>query len=267
MTSVTRLTIGADVECSDGICGEISRVVVDRIGRAATHLVVEPKHRRGLGRLVPLELVDFTARQVRLSCTRAEFKRLELGEVTHPLPGNSANADYGPGHAVLWRSFRPSIGGGVALGAENLPQLVTDDKIPFGEVAIGRGDRVHAIDGDIGRVQGVLIDLDDSHVTHLLLVDEHRWGRRRDVAVPIDSVGTVEHGIRIAITKRDVHDLPSGTAIEAQAGVNQVRTSRGECATVPLQRVGESSVLGTSRRSAGPQRGFAARRHCSSRDA
>ena len=51
-------TIGAEVSCSDGVCGEVRRVVVDPVARAVTHLVVEPKYRRGHGRLVPLDLVD-----------------------------------------------------------------------------------------------------------------------------------------------------------------------------------------------------------------
>ena len=97
-------------------------------------------------------------------------------------------------------------GGVVGFGAENVPQLVTDDKIPFGEVAIRGGERVHATDGDIGRVQGVVIDSVDRHVTHILLAEGHRWGRRQ-VAIPIDSVANVDHGIRLTITKHDVHEL------------------------------------------------------------
>jgi len=208
MTSATRVTIGAVVECTDGICGAVSRVVVDPIARAATHLLVEPSHRRGLGRLVPLELVDSIGRHVRLSCTRAEFENLEPGEEIRSLPGNSADADYGPGHSVAWRHFSSGVAGGVVgSGAENVPQLVTDDKIPIGEVAIRRGEQVHATDGDIGRVHGLVIDPADRHVTHILLDEGHLWGRKQ-VAIPIDTVRTIGHGIRLEITKHDVHRLP-----------------------------------------------------------
>ncbi len=212
MTSATHITIGADVECTDGICGEVSRVVVEPTVCAATHLLVEPKHRRGLGRLVPLELVDSVGRQVRLNCSRAEFERLDPGEETHQLLGNSADADYGPGHAVSWPLLGLGVAGGaVGFSTENVPQLVTDDKIPSGEVAIGGGEHVHATDGDIGRVEGVVIDAADRHVTHILLAEGRLWSRRR-VAIPIGTIRDVDHGIRLTITKHDVRELPRSTS-------------------------------------------------------
>ena len=60
MERTTPLMIGATASCSDGVCGEVSRVVVDPVARTVTHLVVEPTGRRGLGRLVPLDLVGAT---------------------------------------------------------------------------------------------------------------------------------------------------------------------------------------------------------------
>jgi hypothetical protein len=65
MADTTPFTIGADARCTDGVCGEVSRVVVDPVARAVTHLVVEPKGREGLGRLVPLDLVDVTRGEIR----------------------------------------------------------------------------------------------------------------------------------------------------------------------------------------------------------
>jgi sporulation protein YlmC with PRC-barrel domain len=208
MTSASHFTIGADVECTDGICGEVSRVVLDPIARAATHLLVEPKHRRGLGRLVSLELVDSAGRRVRLNCTRAEFEDLDPGEETHFLPGNSADADYGPGHSISWPHFSVGVAGGV-IGdvSDNVPQLVTADKIPPGEVALRRGEHVHATDGDIGQVEGVVIDPADCHVTHILLAEGQLWTRRQ-VEIPIDTVRNVDHGVRLNITKHDVRALP-----------------------------------------------------------
>jgi len=82
MPETTQFTIGAEANCTDGVCGEVSRVVVDPIARAVTHLVVEPKHREGLARLVPLDLVDATTREIRLRCTLAEFDALDPAEET-----------------------------------------------------------------------------------------------------------------------------------------------------------------------------------------
>jgi len=63
---MTEFTIGAEASCTDGVCGEVTRVVIDPIAETVTHLVIEPKHRVGLARLVPLDLVDDTAGEVRL---------------------------------------------------------------------------------------------------------------------------------------------------------------------------------------------------------
>lgn len=102
MTETTQFTIGAEVSCSDGVCGEVSRVVVDPVARAVTHLVVEPKHRTGLGKLVPLGRLDAAKpEEIRLRCTLAEFQTLRPAEETgvvpdldpagHAPPGNRRN--------------------------------------------------------------------------------------------------------------------------------------------------------------------------------
>ena len=83
----TPFTIGADAICTDGVCGKVIRLVVDPVARAVTHLVAEPRHRPGLGRIVPLNLVDAaTPTEVRLRCTRAEFDQLGVAEETDFAP-------------------------------------------------------------------------------------------------------------------------------------------------------------------------------------
>jgi hypothetical protein len=96
MAENVQFTIGAEASCSDWACGEVTRVIVDPVVESVTHLVVEPEHRRGLGRLVPLGLIDATSGEVRLSCTQVEFGKLEPAEGTCFIPGNSGNAGYGP---------------------------------------------------------------------------------------------------------------------------------------------------------------------------
>ncbi len=203
--------IGAEVSCSDGDCGKVSRVVVDPVARAVTHLVVEPKHRQGLGRLVPLDIIDATAGEVRLSCTMAAFEQLDSAEETQFIPGSSGYAAYGPEQVLSWPYYGLGGATGMAdgLGAETagVSQTVTYDKIPLGEVGIRRGEHVHATDGAIGRVQGLVIDPRDRHVTHVLLQEGHLWGRK-EVAIPISAVTNVEDGIQLSITKQDVQDLP-----------------------------------------------------------
>jgi len=208
MGEMTQFTIGAEASCRDGACGEVSRVVVDPVARAVTHLVIEPKH--GAGRLVPLDLVDATTDEIRLSCTTAEFDKLAAAEETHFLDG-AGHPGYDQGQALYWPYYGMGTGGmgmgGMGFSAmENIPQPVTYDTVPLGEVDVRRGEQVHATDGDIGRVQGLVIDHDHG-VTHVLLQEGHLWGRK-DVAIPIGAVTKVDHGIQLNISKQQVQDLP-----------------------------------------------------------
>lgn len=216
MTDEVQFVIDTEASCTDGTCGRVSRLVVDPIARVITHLVVEPTHRQGLGRLVPLELVDSAPGQVRLRCTIAEFERLESAEETQFVPGTRGYAAYGPEQVLCW----PYYGlGGAGVAGDSVPatsQTVTYDAVPPGEVAVRRGAHVHATDGDIGQVDGLVIDRRNGHVTHVLLQEGHLWGRR-EVAIPIRAVADVDDGIRLSITRQQVADLPP-VNIDHQAG-------------------------------------------------
>jgi sporulation protein YlmC with PRC-barrel domain len=208
MADTTPFTIGADARCTDGICGEVTRVVVDPVARAVTHLVVEPKGRQGLGRLVPLDLVDATRSEIRLNCTMAEFEKLDSAEETEFVPGTPGYAAYGPEQVLAWPYA--SLGGGPSVEGEAVDgtsETITYDAIPLGEVAVRRGQRVHATDGEIGMVEGLVIDPRNHHVTHVLLQEGHLWGRK-EVAIPISAVTDLQGGIWLNIAKQDVQDLP-----------------------------------------------------------
>jgi sporulation protein YlmC with PRC-barrel domain len=215
MAETTPFTIGTEVSCSDGTCGELSRVAVDPVARAVTHLVVEPKHDPGFGRLVPLDLVDATAAGIRLRCTLAEFDKLGPAEETKFIPGGTGSVDYAEGEVLSWPYYGLGMGaglvapaGGLGVDMADIGQTVIYDKIPLGEVSVSRDQPVHATDGNIGRVQGLVIDPRDNHVTHVLLQEGHLWGRK-EVAIPISAVSRVdEDGIQLSMAKAGVQDLP-----------------------------------------------------------
>ena len=176
MADEVPFTIGSEAACTDGPCGRVTRVVVDPSRRAITHLVIEPVHREGLGRLVPLELIEEGAPEVRLHCTTAEFDKLPLAEETDFLPGGSGYADYAAHEAYYWPYF--GLGAvGIDPVTANASGVVTHDSLPVGEVGVRRGDPVHATDGEIGRVEGLVMEPAHHHVTHVLLQEGHLWGR------------------------------------------------------------------------------------------
>jgi sporulation protein YlmC with PRC-barrel domain len=213
MSETAEFTIGSEVVCSDGSCGELRRVVVDPVARALTHLVVEARHRKGKGRLVPIALVASAAPEIQLRCSLSTFQALEDAEETEFLPGPGEQWGYAPGQMLASPYFGLAVGGmgvGSGMGMGHVrtgPIVVTHDRVPLGEVEVRRGEHVHATDGNIGRVQGLVIDPADHHVTHVLLDEGHLWGKKR-VAIPISAVKDVTDGVRLTLTKREVGDLP-----------------------------------------------------------
>jgi sporulation protein YlmC with PRC-barrel domain len=192
MAAEMEFAIGATASCSDGLCGEVSRMIVDPATRTVTHLAIEPKHRREPGRLVPIDLVDTTTGEIRLRCTLAEFDALD------PAEENELVEDIGG----------MGVGGMAApMGIPSAPQIVLEDVVPLGETDVGRGEHVHALDGEIGQVEGFLVDPGDHRVTHVLLREGHLWGRK-EVAIPVSAVTGVEDGIRLNMTKKQIEDLP-----------------------------------------------------------
>jgi sporulation protein YlmC with PRC-barrel domain len=198
-------TIGSTVSCTDGPCGKVTQVVVDPIARSVTHLVVEPQHRSGLGRLVPLALVDAAADgdEVHLRCTTADFEELPHAEETDFLPGGSGYEAYAAYELFYWPYY--GLEGGDPAAA-NASGVVTRDTLPPGEVAVRRGERVHAVDGEIGQVEGLVVE-PSGHVTHVLLQEGHLWGRKR-VAIPLGAVDHIDEGIAVSLTKHEIEELP-----------------------------------------------------------
>jgi len=211
MAEVT-LEIGSETRCAgDTMPGEVKSVVVDRGTRTATHLVIEPRHRTGLARLVPLDHVDATGGTIQLRYTEAEFKDLSAAEETlaEILPGP------GPVEVIPegWRSAgdeprwdgvqSPPVRGQIITGTADLvPRLLPDT-----EEEEHRGDHVHATDGDVGELRALCIDPGSHQVTHVrVLLKEGLW-RHKEVAIPADKISGFGDGINLSITKQQVQDL------------------------------------------------------------
>ena len=214
-TETTQFTIGASVSCRSGHCGKLTRVIIDPIARMLTHIVVEP-NAHGLGRLVPLGLVEaVTPDQIDLACTLEEFDGLDPSLDTDYFPMDddyygSYYGGYARGYGYgNYASFWPYYGyGGLGYGSSWGPATVTYEAIPRGEVTIRRGDPVHATDGDIGKVAGLVVGASSGEITHVLLQEGHLWGKK-DVAIPIRSVTRVGDVVSVALSKHQLGDLPS----------------------------------------------------------
>src|SRR5207302_63374 len=106
--------------------GKVSRVIIDPATETVTHLVIQPKHPLGVGRLVPLDLVDTTAGDIRLRCTVEEFGGLEPAQETELIDDVTAGLN-------------------APMGLISPVQTILEDVVPLGEADVDRGDPVHAL--------------------------------------------------------------------------------------------------------------------------
>jgi hypothetical protein len=214
MAAETEFAIGARASCSDGYCGELRRLIIDPATDTVTHLVIQRGHSKEAARLVPGDLAETTDGEIRLHCTLAEFDKFdhaeerELGDKADERIGDIGVLSDGFVYDVSGDALEPVGGGFVDIGhVSERRRTFVEDVIPMGEDQVGPGDQVHAVDGEIGRVRGFLVNPDDHRVTHVLLKEGHLWGRK-EVAIPMTAVTGVETGIRLNLTREQVGDLP-----------------------------------------------------------
>jgi hypothetical protein len=196
--SARQFVLGATVSASNGVCGELRRVIVDPDTLVVTHLVVGARHHRTGGHLVPIGLVESAWDDVMLRCDLADIADLADAELTEVFPGPTGG----------WAGM-------AAMGVDTRVQVVVSDRVPFGEVEISTGDAVFATDGAVGHVGGLISRPDDEHITHVLLEQGHLWGRR-EVWVPIAAVARVENGVHLSLSQDDVRQLPAQTTRPAR---------------------------------------------------
>ena len=130
--------------------------------------------------------------------------------VTHLViePENGAVARLDPAEKVLgdtWSGAGDYSSRGLGQGPRR--PLVVEHAVPLGQTEVYHHQSVQAVDGEIGRVEGFMVNPADDKVTHVLLEEGHLWGRKQ-VAIPVSAVASIEDGIRLNITKRQVEDLP-----------------------------------------------------------
>jgi sporulation protein YlmC with PRC-barrel domain len=169
VTPTTVYEMGVPASCSDGFCGNVTQFVFDAATLVVTHIIVEPERHRGPGKLVPVSLVEAADDSVEIRGDLAHFDAL---------------AD-----------------------EEALPSSVPD--IPSSGSRAVRGDQpVHSRDGEVGRIRAVVVDAGTGRVTHILLQEGHLWGKR-EVAIPWDSVTSLDGGVHVTLTSEAIKELPA----------------------------------------------------------
>jgi hypothetical protein len=104
------------------------------------------------------------------------------------------------------------VGGSFVMWPYYIPQAtpirLEKEHIPADELTIRRTDRVEAMDGHIGRVDGFVVNPENDHITHLLLQEGHLWGKK-EVAIPVGAIDRYQDGtVFLKISKQEIEGLP-----------------------------------------------------------
>jgi sporulation protein YlmC with PRC-barrel domain len=195
------ISINAKVRCKDGECGRITCVIFNPVTEDLTHIVVKEDSFPNEERSVSLKFVQSTISDtVLLNCTKAEFSHMDQF-IRHEYI--ELEKSFG-GYPSEWYVYLP-----YSSPIDYDFMEVQHEHIPAGELAIHRGAKVRALDGQVGKVDEFLIEPANGHITHLVMREGHIWDQK-DVSIPISEIDHVEDDIVYLKTdKNEIAALPA----------------------------------------------------------
>jgi len=76
-------------------------------------------------------------------------------------------------------------------------------------LAVYRGARVEATDGKAGMLGEFLVNPLTGHISHLILMEGHLWGKK-EVTIPVSAIDRIEEDtVYLKLDKKAVESLPS----------------------------------------------------------
>ncbi len=194
----TLIPVNATVLCTDGRAGFVSTVLLNPIKREVSHLVVQTSS--STDRIVPLERVQSTTdEEVKLDCTRDELSKMPLFTETHYM--KVEDPDYSMLQSGAYQ--HPYVS-----NIWDEEEAVEEEQVPPGEMAVHRGTKVRATDGDIGELEEFVVDSKSGKITHFILRKGHLWGKR-EIAIPISAVELAQDDtVRLKLSKDEIEALP-----------------------------------------------------------
>ena len=193
------IPLNADILCNDGAAGKSTSVVVNPVTRKVTHFVGMDS--RGIERLIPIEKVeDSSADSITLSCSLADLGALEKFIVERYITSERYS-----NVGVHGAQFSPYV----VQKTEATTIKVEEEQLPEGTTSINRGATVEATDGQVGKVDELLISAESGEVTHLVLSTGQPLGRR-EIAIPVSAVRkVVGEEVHLKLDKQAIASLPA----------------------------------------------------------
>ena len=194
------IRLNVDVHCTDGRCGRSTYIILNPITERLTHLVVREQWPSRTERLVPIDWVAITTRDVIvLNKAREEFTQLEEFTQTEFVYRDVPHLTSDPKVTMFWPY--------VASSKQVIDQEVR--RIPYDELAVKRGTAVQATDGKVGIVDEFVVDAEDSQISHLVLREGNLLGAK-EVIIPISYIDFLgEEGVYLNVDKKTIKTLPS----------------------------------------------------------
>ena len=216
------IKVGSTVQCWDGRAGHVEKLVVDPGSKRVTHLVVA----RGV--VVPRAVVVPIARVTRvegdtvvLDMSLDDLKaQPEFAEVDYTAPDPAWAARHGYNHTETLFLMTGSMPIGVALTPawSGMVAHHTHAGIAGPAVPVSRGTRVTCRDGELGRLDHVLLDPQTGAVRALVVRKGHLL--TKDVSVPVGWVESIgEDEITLDADRALLEKLPEYRPARADAQI------------------------------------------------
>lgn len=199
------IPIHANVNCHDGTVGKSTHIILDLVSEKVTHFVVKTdKHSYQF--IVPIDLIVKSDRiAILLNCYKedvfhlplfneASFNGYDAYDSAPPVPATGVDAS-----ATLYHPYRTAEQGTDSFA----------DVPHHAELALHKGARVLATDGEVGKIDELVIDPETHRVTHLVL-RRHNLTNKQLVTIPVSKIERADMDfVNLKIDKAEVKELPT----------------------------------------------------------
>ena len=198
------IPLNVDVYGPDGRIGHSTRIIINPISQAVTHLVVRDDTMLHTEYMVAVKHIeDSDSDMIRLDCTSQQLAKMETFQEVEFVPTEVPHYEMlaSPGSTYAW----PYV---TAQQELHFVEVVHRHVPPY-ERDIRRGAHVHAKNGRVGQVDELVVDKSTYHLTHLVLREGHLWGHK-DVMIPVEAIGEIsENDIHLKLDKKEIAALPT----------------------------------------------------------
>jgi len=164
--------MGTEVQCQDGACGKLLKLVADPATKEITHLIVEKGFLLKQDRIIPLDRVERAGKEgVTLSLSSEELSEFETyQEYAYQMleSGWDGLGNYQEGDIMV---YSPRVSPYGTVTGPYLPMLrhVEHRGVPEDETVVEKGTPVKNREESLGTVDHLLVDRETAQIKHLVV--------------------------------------------------------------------------------------------------